>query len=693
MLEILIENVGIYRMNIKWLGLISVAGLLTAIHTQAEKIKVTTEAQKLVMAMGVDAKPDAAGMVITREVELPPFEKGAFYRPHSQSIARGNRVESIAFNSLAELQNYTPSKTRKGHVDVKDGQFILLQISEGRYLALLPMVSPDVYGQFYIENNQLILKTGNFGTDPVKGDIPLLIWAYGESPYAATRSVWEQVIDSGFVATDWRSNKDFPEMYGYLGWCSWEFYKKTINEQILVDAVHTLENTAAPLRWVIVDDGYFNLAKNRLNTLVPLEKKFPNGWKPVTDLKSPDKIKWMGIWRHSGGAMGGINSNHSMKELEPYLIKTKGPGLLPNGTKEAAAAFYEMNMRDAKENGFDFTKVDFQMKTFELYRGTENPVRSMRANNEALEEAAKKFDIPLLNCIAQPNVNSLQTKYSALTRSSPDYNQADKDKNKCNTYQSFANHLWMGQTVWGDLDMFHSHDERDVKPMAIARAISGGPVYISDEPSKINPDVLIPFAYEDGKILRTAAPATLLPESFFIHPFRDENVFRVIAPMEDGVAAIALFNFTESGKTLSSGFSSKDYGHAGELLQPSEVWEQSEEWLLVYDQKQQTVFPMVGTFSADVGDFDAKLFLLYPKTKGWAVIGRTDKYLPAAAVKVQSVSDQKIVFTLKESGPLTIWSEKGAPKMKGASFKSIGNNLYLAELPVKSGAMEVTVTR
>jgi hypothetical protein len=680
--------------NVRWFSLVCAVGALAAGQALAEKITVTAEAQKLVIEKGMDAKPDKSGMVITREIELPPFEKGAFYRPHSQNIARGNRVEAVAFNSLAELQSYTPSKTRKGHIDIKDGQFILLQIREGNYLALLPMTSPDVYGQFYVENNQLILKTGNFGTDRVKGDIPLLIWAYGKSPYEATHSVWKQVIDSGYVATNWRSSKEFPEMYGYLGWCSWEFYKKTINEQILIDAVHTLENTAAPLRWMIVDDGYFNLAKNRLNTLIPVKSKFPNGWKPITDLKSPDKIKWMGVWRHSGGAMSGINPNHSMKELDGCLmpIRGKGGALLPNGTKEGATAFYEMNMRNAKESGFDFTKVDFQTKTFDLYKGTANAVRAMRAMNEALEEATKKFDIPLLNCIAQPNVNSLQTKYSALTRSSPDYNQKDKDKNKCNAYQSFANHLWMGQTVWGDLDMFHTHDERDVKPMAIARAISGGPVYISDEPSTIVPEVLIPFAYADGKLLRTAAPATLLPESFFIHPFRGEKAFRVIAPLEDRVAAIALFNFTEGGQSVKSGLTTKDYTYAGELLQPAEAWAQPEE-LLVYDQDQKTVVALKAALTTDVETFGAKLYLLYPKTQGWAVIGRTDKYLPSAAVKLKSVSDKQVSFTLKESGPLMIWSEKGAPKMKGASFKSVGDNLYLADLPVKAGAVEITVTR
>lgn len=655
---------------------------------------VTDEPTGFIVESIPSTQPNKAGMVLSEEVLLPPFEKGAFYRPHSQSIARGNRVEAVAFNSLADLQSYKPSKTRKGHNLVTDGQFILFQLSPERYLALLPMTSPDVYGQFYVENQKLILKTGNFGTDSVAGEIPLVVWAYGESPYAATHLVWQQVIDSGYVNADWRSNKEFPEMYAYLGWCSWEFYKKTINEKILVDAVHTLEASAAPLRWMIVDDGYFDLARNLLNTLVPTKKKFPNGWKPITDLKNPDRIKWMGIWRHSGGAMGGINPKHRMEEMKPYLSKTRGKGLLPDGSPAAAKAFYEMYMRDAKESGFDFTKVDFQTKTFDLYRGTANPVRAMRANNEALEAAAHKFNIPLLNCIAQPNINSLQTKYSALTRSSPDYNQKDKDKNKCNTYQSFANHLWMGQTVWGDLDMFHSHDTRDVKPMAIARAISGGPVYISDEPSKIVSEVLVPFAYADGQLLRTAAPATLLPESFFIHPFRDDNVFRVLAPMEDGVAAIALFNFTESGHALSSGFTAKDYSHAGELLQPNNApWTVPADGLLVYDRETQSVVELADGFSTEVANFDAKLFLLYPKDKGWAVIGRSDKYLPAAAVDVQSISQQQLSFTLKESGPLMIYSEFGAPKMQGASFRSVGPDLYLADLPVSSGAREIVVTR
>ena len=671
---------------------------------QAEPIVVTGDSTGMVVETLNAAQPDKQGMVLTREVQLPAFKRGAYYRPFSGGVARGNRVEAVAFDSIADLQAYKSSRTRAKHSNVQQGQFVLLELTDGRYLSLLPMTSQKVYGQFFVEGGKLLLKTGSFGTDIVDGEIPLVSWAYGRSPYASTQKLWEQVFQSGYVAAQPRSGKSFPEEpYGYLGWCSWEHYKRNISQKVITDAVHTLETSEAPFRWVMVDDGYFTEKGRKLLSLEPERKKFPGGWAPITALKKDDRIKWMGVWRNMLGYMEGISPQHTMADLSDQLVLgavtqsrsiVKGKYLVPAESPEAAKALHEKMAQNAKESGFDFTKVDFQTKAFDLYAGLGNAASASQYQNAALENACHNQGLPLLNCISQPNINSLQFSFSALSRSSPDYNQKDKDKNKCNTYQSFANHLWLSQTVWGDLDMFHTHDQRDVKPMTIARAISGGPVYISDEPSKIVPEVLIPFAYKDGKLLRTAAPATLLPESFFIHPFRDDNVFRVIAPMDDGVAAIALFNFTASGKALSSGFTADDYRHAGELLQPGDgAWNVPAKGILVYDRETKSIVDLGKRFSSEVPNFDAQLFLLYPKVNGWAVIGRSDKYLPAAAVKIKSVSDREICFTLKESGPLMVWSENGTPQMDGVTFEALGDGLYLAKLPVVTGSQEISLKR
>ncbi|TWU38820.1 hypothetical protein Q31b_38980 [Novipirellula aureliae] len=117
------------------------------------------------------------------------------------------------------------------------------------------------------------------------------------------------------------------------------------------------------------------------------------------------------------------------------------------------------------------------------------------------------------------------------------------------------------------------------------------------------------------------------------------------------------------------------------------------EGILVFDRETKSVVDLGKGFSSEVPNFDAKLFFLYPKTKGWAVIGRSDKYLPAAAVKVTSVSDREITFTLKESGPLMVWSETGAPQMEGATFESLGKGLYLATIPVAKGRREISLKR
>ena len=123
----------------------------------AEQISIDAQPEKFVIAKGVDQKPDTKGFVLSREVVLPAFEAGANYRPFSGGGPRGNRVEAVAFKSIFELQAYKPSQTWKGHTNVQQGQFILLKLSDEEYFALLPMLSPDVYGQFFVEQSELLL--------------------------------------------------------------------------------------------------------------------------------------------------------------------------------------------------------------------------------------------------------------------------------------------------------------------------------------------------------------------------------------------------------------------------------------------------------------------------------------------------------------------------------------------------------
>src|SRR3712207_9520825 len=54
--------------------------------------------------------------------------------------------------------------------------------------------------------------------------------------------------------------------------------------------------------------------------------------------------------------------------------------------------------------------------------------------------------------------------------------------------------------------MFQSHDAA-AEFHAVARAVSGGPVYFTDEPGKERPELLRRLAFSDGRLLMPDEPA------------------------------------------------------------------------------------------------------------------------------------------------------------------------------------------
>ena len=151
-------------------------------------------------------------------------------------------------------------------------------------------------------------------------------------------------------------------------------------------------------------------------------------------------------------------------------------------------------------------KIDVQAEYLKHADGLDNPVRHNTKCSEALEQACLKTGLSLVNCMAQGTVNIQNTRYSAVTRCSIDYKLGDEAMAKSHILQSYANTLWLGQTVWPDHDMFHSTDPACARLMAVSKAVSGGPVYLSDPADKLNPENIMPLVWSDGLLLRPLAP-------------------------------------------------------------------------------------------------------------------------------------------------------------------------------------------
>lgn len=163
-----------------------------------------------------------------------------------------------------------------------------------------------------------------------------------------------------------------------------------------------------------------------------------------------------------------------------------------------------------KEYGFDFLKIDNQSFTLPLYMGGTQVIRQAKDCNLALEHQTHRMQMGLMNCMAQNVLNIDHTLYSSVTRASIDYKKYDENMAKSHLFQSYTNTLILGQTVWPDHDMFHSCDTVCGSLMARSKAISGGPVYLSDSPSEFIADNIRPLIDETGKIFRPAAPPSRL---------------------------------------------------------------------------------------------------------------------------------------------------------------------------------------
>lgn len=647
------------------------------------------------------------GLLISYDLVFPEFEKGVINKSDIFGWVDGYATMGEPFTNFDKFKNLkydTITTSYFAHAS-QLGYYLLMELKDGRYLAVLPLVSDSVMSHISVSQGKPRLKVNTYGTDVFNGKAPLFSYALASDPYSATQKCWELAIDSEFCENNvqLRSKKEYPEVFEYLGWCTWEEYEGSINEDIVTQSIQNINESSVPIRWVIVDDGYLDEkvphegAKRQLLSF-GVNEKFPNGWKPITSLKEENGVKWMGIWRNMSGGMGGVSPEHTMSEIEdnlmaktvhrmnkPSMERVTEYSMIVKPDAISSEKFYTHMTDNSIEGGFDLMKVDFQTYNFWMYSGTGNAVNSAHQNNQALESVSKANNIPLLNCISQSSVNVFNTKYSVVSRASVDIKL--NNDNMRRTAQSFANNMWWGDVLVGDLDMYHTSNNKMAQYLTIARAVSGGPIYLSDKPEHINKQLVEPLIFNDGKIIRALAPAVPLKESLFKRI--QDPCYRVIAPTREGSCAIAVFNFSEQSNAQS--FVSKaDYSFAAAKEQPfNGLWELPEEGLVIYDHDEKRGADLEVDYFFSVERMKGKIFNIAPVNRGWAVIGRSDKYLGGSTYNIENCSDNSLDLVLDESGPIIIFSRDGKPKTNAGKLIALGDGFYEINMPV--GELNKTV--
>jgi hypothetical protein len=680
--------------------------------------------------------PEANGILGDYELIIGAFKRACYFsdrQPKDSWAAGGNQ--------------YAPTILDENFNKIIDEKFsyrsifIVFEMKSGGYLVLLPVSGSQTMSWIEATDNQTLkLFYGTLGTKSVSCDLPLIAWSKSNDVYEACRKVWELAISSKPVQgnTNWRYKKNYHECFKYLGWCSWEEYHKNISSDLLVDVTKKIENSSIPVRYILVDDGHQQgIAEGlRLKSFLPDSKKFPNGWKPFLDMRKEDKIKWFGIWHGFDGLQNGIHPENDFGDLNKHLMKvtpvnvntlTKSPkaqtpenklvdvaassktGLVPKNNAQSSQAFYDALIGSVKKSNFDFIKFDYQLRDLWWYSGTDNAVAATVTNLKSMETATSRDLSGVINCMAHSPAFIFNTRHSAVTRSSMDYRVGDTPKSRHHLWQSFNNTPLFGQTVWGDHDMFHSSDPYSGRMMAISKALSGAPVYLSDSPDKFVNEYILPLCYKNGELLRPIAPAGPLPESLLLQPMEEKMPYRVIAPFKDGSAAIAVYNLysnlkfdywtkptgeTETIATIKGFISPEDYIHAADMIQPfAGKWKIPTDGLIAWDWYDKKGVKLDKKMEFDLKGFADKLFIVSPIKNDWAVVGRSDKYLSGAVNHLVITSASKLIVTLEESGPVIIWSGKGVPKSKEFSLIDKGNGFYEVQMAVGERSKKILIVR
>jgi hypothetical protein len=660
----------------------------TTLQAQYIDLSAVSEA-KIIENKVTNQKPDSLGFISSDLLILPKFESGIYYLPIVQKHAIGNRFLGVDFKNLAHLRsNLTSLNAEQPYKNIDMGSMICLKINDSSYMGILAMAGETAFSTFTLGDEGFRLDAGTFGTSNFSGILPKLTYAFGETPHEACLIAWKTALTSKALVskTALRSEKEYPEYFNYLGYCTWEHLRRNLNTETLTSIMKDMEAAEVPVRWMLIDDGYESIEDKHLLDYQPDKTKFPNGLAPLVNLKSDSGVRWIGQWWHMAGYFGGIAKNNTIVALDNHLFELSPNFMLPKMDQESTDIFYEGRAQEMSQSGIDFIKVDFQTQMFQLYKGQSNAIQAVSYNHRALEKAWQSNFDGLLNCISQYHLTVFKHEKSAVIRSSIDYHKNDEN-NSYIAVQNLRNSIYLGMTHWLDHDLFISNYHTGKSGTEI-RAISGSPLYVSESIKDVDFEIVKPAVWSDGEILRPLAPGTLTPEVFFENP--QNTGIRAVAPLEGKVATFWLANF-HSESELELKLSPDDYKYGGTMIQPYEgLWSQPEEGLVAYDFHTGKAWEMNKNYSTKLEKWETKIIHLIPISDGWAVIGRPDKYLSPASCQVVKKSPDEIVLRLKEAGPFLVWNDNGMPEAAHTSVTKMSKNLY--KIVPQTDAKEYSIT-
>lgn len=599
-------------------------------------------------------------------------ETGIFLRA---TPVEAHCYEELPLGRIIGLRRYTSCQrpnpfwlkpfAGSSEADIKpETLWILAETEAGDYTLIIPLL--DNANRYSLMGSaaglSLVIETG----DPLVPSTPgiALFVATGTDPYLLLAAS-ARAVAVHFGGTRLRVDKPVPDFVDLFGWCTWDAFYKEVTEEKLLAGLEVFATGGIRPPLLILDDGWqsyerFPTGEDRLVSLAPNDRFKGDLTQLIRTSKDRYGVRCFFVWHAFMGYWGGVdpvalpqyNARTQPRSFGPPILRQESTwNVLPWGAlisvpdADRIALFYQDYHSRLSAQGVDGVKVDVQGMLEAVAAGQGGRVALHRAYRQGLDASVNQhFAGRLINCMSSTSECAYLAN-STVMRSSDDFFPLKPESHGAHLHINAQVGLWFGEFMLPDWDMFQSTHARG-SFHAASRAISGGPIYVSDLADAHDFAVLQKLVLSDGTILRADQPGKPTLDCLFIDPTREDVLLKIFNRNRD-CGVVGLFN-VRLGVHLKGSVRPADvHGLAGESFvgyahQADQLWGAGIDTCTAFELPE--------------GGWE--LVSYAPVENGFAAIGLVDKFNSTGAVLHRHwTDDRRVVLQLRDGGRFLAWAQ------------------------------------
>ncbi|MDQ8182552.1 Sip1-related alpha-galactosidase [Pelagicoccus sp. SDUM812005] len=497
-----------------------------------------------------------------------------------------------------------------------------------------------------------------------------------------------------------REEKPEPRFIDRLGWCTWDAFYQDVSEKGILEGLEKLKSGGIAPGFLIIDDGWQKTERFRMVDFATDEGKFPQGLGAVIEAAKRDYgIERVGVWHALQGYWQGVDPQGPLSQAFSILACPDASGTFDDWPEQFAtqlrhlvdpteiAQFYDAFYQWLKSQGVDFVKVDNQAM-IEQFAGERLPrVSTQLSYQAALQGASQRhFQDSPLHCMCNVSEILLNLSQGNLWRNTDDFFPLKPDAYQADfvTWNAY-NSLLSSHFAIPDWDMFQSKAEH--APFhAAARAISGGPIYLSDKPGEHDFELIHSVSLPDGTVPRWPQPAGLPVDRLLEDPRQGSRLLKIANYKTPTLGAIAMFNVSPATAPDGQATSLSD------TFSPADIPSLTGERFAVFDSQSESLQLLDRDASATVtlAPLQATTLTLASLQNGVAALGATE-LLNGGAVLVSAGWQEAGKFvSCYEAGGTRVGFYSETPPLRAtangnpAEIETAAQNFYRVRIPNSS---------